>query len=321
MLGRARFCLVLVVLAGSLGVQAAPAAAEGEADTGAFGTFRLKGTNGYSVLVLALSKPQFRNGEILVIAARKDAAVLYFTDARVTPTTIDADLGPVGEISVQFEPSGPPERVHASCKHGGSISFEPGAWVGKIEIAGEEGFTRANRTRVKAIPFPFFDSGCGMIGVGETSGDGVVGAKLVARSVTGKRAIYLQANKNHQGARVRVEASLEERRGGLLVSREVARFFPAAAFDFDPALRTAHLGPSAPFSGSASFHRNAKPANQWTGNFSVDFPGRANVPLAGHRFNSALVHAERTEVRRTHDRMRRPGLLAALARKGTKNSR
>jgi hypothetical protein len=225
----------------------------------------------------------------------------------VTPTTIDADLGPAGQISVRFEASGPPERVHASCKRGGSLAYEPGAWVGEIEIAGEEGFTDAHRGRARAIPTPILETGCATVGIGETSGDGVVGAKLVARSATKKRAIYLQANKNHRSARVRVEASLEERRGDLIVSREVVGSFPAASFDFDPSLQSAALAPAAPFVGSASFHRDARPANQWTGNLSVDFPGRADVPLAGHRFRSALAHAERTE---EHHRFRpsRPNL-------------
>ncbi|HEU4739270.1 MAG TPA: hypothetical protein VFS54_09345 [Solirubrobacterales bacterium] len=311
MLGRRGLLVALLALVLAAGVQATPAAAEGEPDTGAFGAFRLKGTNGYSILVLALSKPQFRNGEVLVIAARREASVLYLTRARVTPTTIDADLGPAGQISVRFEPSGPPERVHASCKRGESLVYEPGAWVGEIEITGEEGFTDAHRSRARAIPTPFLEAGCATVGIGETSGDGVVGAKLVARSATKKRAIYLQANKNHRSARVRVEASLEERRGGLIVSREVVGFFPTASFDFDPSLQSAALAPAAPFAGSASFHRDAGLANQWRGNLSVDFPGRANVPLAGHRFKSALVHAKRTEERHRF-RLPRPNLLTSV---------
>jgi hypothetical protein len=308
-----RFGLALVALALAFGAQAAPAAAEGEADTGAFGAFRLKGSNGYSALVMALSRPRFKHGEILVIVGRRAErgfeSVLYFAPAKVLPETIDADLGPVGEISVRFEPSGPPERVHASCKRGGSVTYEPGAWVGTIEFTGEEGFTEAHVSRSKAIPSPFLDAGCGATGIGETSGHGVRGARLIARSATAKRAIYLQANKNHQNARVRVEASVDERRGKLIVSREVARFFPVAAFDFDSSLRSAELSPSVPFSGSASFHRNAKPANRWTGNLSVDLPGRANVSLAGYRFKSVLGHWERSEERRTYDRSRRPSLL------------
>jgi hypothetical protein len=295
-----RLGVALAPLAVLLCAQATPAAAEGEADTGAFGAFRLKGSNGYSVLVIALSRPQFKHGEVLVFVGRRAGHgfenALYLAPAKVLPDTIEADLGPVGEISVRFEPSGPPERVHASCKRGGSVSFEPGAWVGGIELTGEEHFTEVHVSRTRAIPTPFLDAGCGGLGIGESSGG--AGARLIARSAMAKRAIYLQVNKNHQHARVRVEASLEERRGRLIVSREVANFFPAAAFDFDAPLQTAELSPSAPFFGSATFHRNAKPMNQWTGNLSVDFPGRANVPLAGHRFTSVLGHWERTEERR-----------------------
>jgi len=297
-----KFAVWALSVAIAMALVAAPAAAEGEADTGASGAFRLKGTNGYSMLVIALSKRQFKHGEILVWAARKGASVFYLARARVTPTTIDADLGPVGEISVRFEPSGPPERVHAGCKRGGSLIYEPGVWVGEVKLTGEEGFTRTEKSRVKAIPNPFNELGCATVGIGETSGHGVVGAKLTARSATRERAVYLQVNKNHRHARVRVEASLEERRGGLIISREVVRLFPAAAFGFDPELRSARLSPAAPFSGSAGFHRNAKPANQWTGNLAVDFPGRANVPLAGRRFTTVLGHWKRTEERHSHNR-------------------
>ena len=302
MLSRVRVSLVLAALAIVFGAQATPAAAEGEADTGALGSFRLKGTNGYSLVVLALSKPQFKHGEVLVIVGRRHASgsesVLYFAPAKVMPGAIEADLGPVGEISVQFEASGPVERVHASCKRGGSITYEPGAWAGEVDITGEEGFTQVRSTRAKAIPSPFLEVGCGGIGIGETGGHGVVGARLIARSATARRAIYMQANKNHRKARVHIEASLEERRGRLVVSREVVRWSAPAALNFDPDLRFATLKPPLPFAGSASFHRGAKPSNQWTGNLSVDFPGRAGVPLAGRRFNAALGHWERTEDRR-----------------------
>lgn len=300
MLGRKRLGLALAAFVIACGAQAAPAAAEGEAETGAFGSFRLKGTNGYSVLAIALSKPRFKHGEILVFVGKGSASgldsVIYLAPAAVTPDTIEADLGPVGQISLQFESSGPPERVHASCKRGGSVTYEPGVWVGEIEFVGEEGFTQVHRTRTKAIPNPFLETGCGGIRIGETSGQEADAARLIARSATRKHAIYLQANKNHRKARVRVEASLEERRDGMVVSREVVRSFPASTFSFDAELRSATLAPPAPFSGSASLHRDAQPANQWTGNLSVDFSGRADVPLAGRRFNSALGHWKRTEV-------------------------
>jgi hypothetical protein len=84
--------------------------------------------------------------------------------------------------------------------------------------------------------------------------------------------------------------------------------FSSSAFDFASPLRTATLAPPVPFTGQATFRRNANPANRWTGNLSVDFPGRADVPLAGGRFKAALVHAKRTEEVTLYDRLARPNL-------------
>jgi hypothetical protein len=256
--GRWSKIIACVVLATTLSVcLAGSASAEGEEDTGGFGAFRLKGTHGFSILVLAFSKPHFKHGEAIVWATNKrNASVIYLAPATVTATTIDADLGAVGEISLAFEPSGSPET-------------------------------------------------------GELTGQQVRGARLVARSAGKKQAIYLQANQNHPGAPVYMETSIEERRGGLIVSREVVDHFSSGAFDFASPLRTATLAPPAPFAGQATFRRNADPANRWTGNLSVDFPGRADVSLAGKRFKAALVHAKRTEEVTLYDRLARPKLSGA----------
>lgn len=284
---------------------AAGASAKGEEDIGAFGVFRLQGTNGYSILVTAFSRSDLSHGEVVVWATKKDASVIYAAPATVTPTRIDADLGAAGRISVDFEAEGSMTSVHAGCGKGGAIPFQPGQWIGTIELAGEEGFTRVQTTSAKSIPSPLAALICGGFGISEVSGHGVRGARLVARSANSKHALFLQVNKNHRDASVRVEVSLEERRGSLLVNREVVHRYPATAFSFDPLMRSATFSPPAPFSGSATFHRGAKPANRWAGNLSVDFPGRANVRLGGRRFHAALVRAERTEGETTNERLAR----------------
>jgi hypothetical protein len=294
----AKFAVFVTVAVAIMSSFVAGAAAEGEAETGAFGSFRLKATNGYSMLVMAFSKPRFKHGEALVFVVGKSDAAIYFVSAKVTATEIEADLGPVGEIVVEFQPSGPPERTHASCKRGGSVTFEPGAWVGAIDFTGEEGFTEVHESRAKASVSPFIEAGCGGRSIGEMLGSQVRGARLVARSAKKKQSIYLQANQNRPGAPVYAEASIEERHAGLVVSREVADYYRPGVFEFALSLESATLTPSAPFAGYATFHRNAKPANRWTGNLTVDFPGRANVSLAGGRFKAALVHAKRTEERK-----------------------
>jgi hypothetical protein len=285
------------------------AGAEGDEDTGGFGAFRLQGTNGFSILVMGFSEAHYKHGEVLLWAGNgKDSAVLYFVSATVTATTIDADLGALGSLSLQFAPSGPTERVYARCKRGGSVLFEPGAWVGTIQFEGEEGFTRVQRSRSKAIPFPFLEGSCGSYSIGEAFGHDVHGARLVARSPARHRSLFLQVNQNHPNAPVMVESSLEERREGMVVDRELLDRYPASSFAFDPLLHSARLAPPAPFAGSAAFHRNATPANRWTGNLTVDFPGRAGVPLVGSAFKATLVPARRTEERSHYDRLSRLNL-------------
>lgn len=316
MVGRrcSKFAVLAAGAAAVLSILAPAAVAEGEAETGGFGVFFLKGTNGYSAIVLAASKPQFKHGQALVLLGRGGESVFYLASAKVTATTIDADLGPVGEIAVEFQSSGPPERVDAPCEEGESMTYEPGVWVGTIELEGEEGFTRIEEDRVKATVSPFLAAECGGATlIGESTGPHEPGARLAARSATAKHAVYLQANKNHPGARVYLEASIEERRRGLIVSREVRGYYPSGAFEFGSPLRTATLAPPGRFVGHATFRRGAKPANRWTGNLSVDFPGHADVALAGGGFKTALVHAKRTEERTVRDRLARAASAALLS--------
>jgi hypothetical protein len=262
---------------------------------------------------MAFSRPHYKHGEMLVWAAKSDASVMYFVPATVRATTIDGNLEALGRISVTFEAVGAPEKPDTGCDQGDKVPFQPGSWVGTIALAGEEGFTRVRETHAKAIVNPFIEAVCGgAVSIGELTGHGIRGARLVARSTNSEHALFLQVNKNHRNAPVRVEASLEERRGRLLVNRDVVHRYSSGSFSFDPLMRASTLNPSAPFSGSATFHRNAKPANRWAGNLSVDFPGRADVPLAGGRFHAALVHATRTEEKTQRDRFSRPALFPWL---------
>jgi hypothetical protein len=277
----------------------ATASAAGEEETGGFGAFRLHGTHGYEVTVVASSRPHFKHGEVLVLVTGRTSTVIYFAPATVTTTEIEADLGPIGRISVAFKPEGKPERTPSGCGDGDSGEVQPGSWVGTVDLTGEEGFTHAEETHLKSIVSPFIDIVCGsVIRIAEPTGKGIPGARLVARSATKKRSLFLQVNQNRPDGPVRVEASVEERHHGLVVSRQVVHRYPGSAFDFDPELRSAVLDPPAPFSGRATFSGNAKPRNQWTGDLFLDFPGHANVPMTGGSFKAALWHAKRTEERR-----------------------
>lgn len=299
--------LALVVVAVAVSAQAA---AEGEVDSGAFGAFRLEGTHGYSILVLATSQRGFRHGEVLAFADRKGEGAVYIAPAMVTEGTIEARLRGVGTISVQFEPRGERKRERARCEGGGTIDYQPGYWVGTVEFRGEEGFTRAEATRTPALVDPFSEIGCRTVVSAEESGHGLPGARLVARSAMGRRTTFLQANANRPDGRLKLDATIEERKPRLTITRLVERRYPGGDFRFNPRLRSAVLRPAAPFSGVGVFRRDARPRNRWTGSLSVDFPGHASVALTGSSFRATLAHARVSRGHSSPDRPRGPNLSA-----------
>src|SRR5436853_751528 len=293
---RLRAIQFLCLAALTAAVLAPAASAAGEEEAVAFPFFRLQGTHGYEVQVLGTSKSIFEHGAVYVYVTSRNAAVIYIAPANVTGTTIDADLGPLGRISVAFQPEGEPETIRSNCAGGGgSVDVQPGSWIGTVDLTGEEGFTHAEASSVKASASPFLHLVCGGVGIGEATGKGIPGARLIARAPMEKESRFLQVNQNRPGGPVRVEASTVEQPHRLGVSREVVYRYRGNSFDFDAKLRSAVLAPPAPFSGLATFHRDAKPRNQWSGSLLLDFPGRANVPMAGGHFKAALWHASRTE--------------------------
>lgn len=306
MLGRGRLGVALVTLSLALGVQAAPAAAEGEPDTGAFNAFNLEGSNGYRITVLAISSKGYRKGRVLILVGRKRRSVVYYAPAKVTNTDVEADLGALGEIDVTFQPSGEKGVAHPICDRSQRATYEEGSYVGRIDLHGEEGYTQVHAESVAYSLHPYIDFLCGSSYIGEVWGSGIPGARLRARRKDGREGIELQVNQNHPGARVQVSASTDERRGRIFILREASFVYPASSFDFAPDLRAASFTPPAPFSGSALYLRDAAPANRWTGNLALDFPGRSNVSLTGARFRTNLVHARLTRETIQPDR---PNLL------------
>lgn len=286
LLVRALICLAL------LGVLAAPAAlaAEPEEREGFAGAFQLKASNGYSITVLAMERRSDGQGFLLIFASSEKAGVFYSTKAKVTAEGIEADLGRLGRIDVDLKLSGRKKVERSSVCDPESVKFPGGRYEGTIEFRGEEGYTRASATRVPLILSPYLNILCPGDG-GEGLGPGLPGARLRVFARGQARRLSLQVNANRPGARMFYEALTEEIRDGIEISRAVEGVVPGSSFDYDPLLRTATLDPPAPFSGSASFHRNALPANRWTGNLAIDFPGRSNVPLTGAAVRAGLVHA------------------------------
>lgn len=288
-----KFVVVAVAAVVLSMASSAVAGAAGEADTGGYGFFSLEASHGYEMLVLANSRPEYREGEIGVWLLRKDEAALYYAPATVTDTEIRADLGNVGRIAVDFKPTGK-GKTAPKCMPRKKVSYEKGFYEGEIEFHGEEGFADVSATRAPFSFHPAIDLVCGAYTLEEAIGRGFPGARLTARARLPRGGVSLQVNQNRPGARVEIEAEVRERHGRVEIARVSDVTYPATSFRFDPRLRSASLRPPAPFSGSALYRRDAKPSNRWTGSLAVDLPGRSGVSLTGDRFRALLVHARRT---------------------------
>lgn len=284
-----------LVLALALLFGAPAAAAEQESKANGFDAFFLKGSNGYRIFVFALFRPGYgESSDVLVTVSREGQGASYFAPGVVTDKKVEADLGELGEIDVTFRPSGERGMVSRACAPS-KVPYEKGTYVGTIEFRGEEGYTQVSAERARFSPFVLAGIGCPYTVTDEVFGRDLPGARLLARAKLGQRQLEVRAHQNRPGRRVRIQAALEERRGRISIGRLVTFAAPANAFHFAPDLRTAALDPPAPFSGTGFFRRDAKPAGRWTGNLSVDFPGRSDVPLTGERFHVNLRHSRLVE--------------------------
>jgi hypothetical protein len=106
----------------------------------------LPASNDYSLHVLAFDGDPHENRDaLLLFFGRKGASVLYGVrrGVEVTETSITADLGSLGSVDVQFVPTGQSRVERSSCDPQ-PIEIDSGFYEGRIELEGEEGFTKVD---------------------------------------------------------------------------------------------------------------------------------------------------------------------------------
>ncbi len=267
-----------------------PAAVQGEEDwiLPALTGFGLQASNGYGFAVLA-GAPEGGEGWIgLYLVRGKRTIVTYSAPATVSPTTIDADLGKLGRISVTRVPTGRTKTVRWGCKPGRTKQVEAERYEGTIEFHGEEGFAEVSAT---SAPLAYSRICITNAASGGPSNKSLPGARLdVEKRRPEKYRLEFDAIQSRPGARTRVSVEVEEHQGEMEIHRSTWTVASASALSYDRRLRTAMVGPPAPFAGHGSFHSNARGASQWTGNLTVDLPGRLDVPITGPGFWADLEH-------------------------------
>ena len=164
-------------------------------------------------------------------------------------------------------------------------------YEGTIEFRGEEGFAEATAT---SAPLDYPTLCVGVESVPGGRNQVLPGARLdVEKSHRSKRRIEFDATQRRPGAGIAVSVEVEEYRREMVIYRVTGTWAPPGALRYGPRLRTATVKPPAPFSGHGTYRRNARRANQWTGNLSVDLSGRSDVRLTGRSFVASLEHPRR----------------------------
>lgn len=283
-----RSILWLCAAIATAAVLAAPAAAEEPAYYGHH--LELQPSNGFQIGLTASSEALGTPAHVMVGVETRRSAALYRAPAKVTATSIQADLGPFGEVDLNLHGSGREKTITIRCSHGQKYPYETGVWEGVVEFRGEGGYVSGRATRLPVLPYITSYCGSGS-GRGESSGPGGPGARLRGKSFARGRVLSFQVNKNHARGRALYEAELKERRDKVAIYRFASGWSPASAFRYDPDLRTATLSPPAPFSGSAHLSRAPNSVTPlWGGDLAIQFPGR-RISLAAPGMNVHLAHA------------------------------
>jgi hypothetical protein len=253
------------------------------------GGFRLQGSNGYSFVVLGAPARAGHPAGVEIFVSGKHAGVSYFAPATVTETSIQASLGELGEISVTFHRTGQPATARPRCG-GKPVSFDSGYYEGRVDFHGEEGYTEVETTAAPGNIDFLLNVLCSS-NSGGSRGPFTPGAELSIRNP--QLGPEFSVVKNRPDAPARFVVGEAEYREGISIQRYMTLLMPARTFRYDPRLQTATLRPPAPFfAGTARFDRHKKGSHRWSGDLTVDMPGRADVPLTGSELRATLVHAE-----------------------------
>jgi hypothetical protein len=276
----------------------APAASADETlGKGLEGSFSLKGTHGFEVNALIGSYGKGDAGQIVLFVGKKNQQATYIAKGTVTKESVDFDLGALGEVKAAVQPSGKKETITSECDGGEKQTIEREEYVGTIIFHGEEGFTEVAATRAPLSLAPLTELVCGGLTTeGHEGGNGVRGAGLAIKRKGGPT---LKLAKNRPGARVFYQAQIKEKEGTVTVERSVGGYLAPRALAFAPSLKTAHFSGLAPFSGSAIYAGKSLPSvsrpgkGPWRGDLTVDFPGHADVPIAGPGFKASIYAVHR----------------------------
>lgn len=276
--------LAVIVVATALG--AASAQASALIPPG----FQLPASHGYRIFGLFFDgTPHEERDEVILIVARKGSAATYFAPAEADETSVSADLGALGSIDLHFVPAGRPKSERTPCGEPKRVKVERGTYEGTFDFRGEEGFARAHSAHLGATARVLL----GLICPGDSSVEGVgghaPGAQLTVHRRVAGASTGLVARTNSPTRPVYLQASIEEKRGRIGISREIRSKAAPSSFEFDFSDHAALLRPGAPFHGTAAYEGERGRFQRLRGDLSVDFSGHSGVRLVGSHTSAGMV--------------------------------
>lgn len=250
--------------------------------------FSRKASNGYSILF------EINRGKASLTARSDEGTVIYRGKGSLVDGRIRFGLGKLGRVNARFKSDGSVDHLRPSkaCK-GREQAVRSGAFVGTIKFRGESGYTRLNVHRVYgtvASPRSWKCPDTPVRHPGSAANlPAVLGAftphnHVVFAAVVGPKQLPLRF----------FIAGTSERQGALRIKRSVLVEGEPVSFDFLENLSSAIVSPPKPFSGTASFKRNADDSTEWFGTLSVALPGVGSIALTGPIF-TAKFERPRTE--------------------------
>jgi hypothetical protein len=255
--------------------------------------FQLPASNGYVLQV----KTQGSLAHVSVWRRSREFATIYDVGDSVNGSEIDADLGSLGRIQVQFHPSGALRTVrvgNSDCR----LPRQPGTFTGAISFRGENGYASAEAVSAPGMAGPSPRGGCG----GATISSGapptlqrravervwaVNDATLMNRSpfspATQSSTLLLVSTEGGVAHCLAYQVEMSGPR--LSIFRRAGVTSARSIFAYTHTLRTATIAPPAPFSGEATYSARR---HRLSGDLAVQFPGLPPESLTGPTFEARI---------------------------------
>jgi hypothetical protein len=292
-----RLLATLVAVAGLL---VFPGPASAEIPGSDVMSFRLQASNGYTLQV----KTERTQTQVTAWKADRRIESTYFVEGSAAGSAIDADLGPLGRIDVEFEPSGrgilvsPPGRSRGTA--GCRIRRRLGTFTGEVVFRGEDGYTTAEATSVPGSIGPSVRGHCGGASASSSAtapasarrrvervwgvGDAILMSRNYSTAGVGQGGTLLLVSAEHDSAyfsAYRIEIPGPQ----IAIARRAEVRDSRSSFSYGRTMRSALIRPPAPFAGEATYSERR---GHLVGNLTVQFPGLPPQLLTGGDFEASL---------------------------------